>query len=140
MLENSWNAFNYLRNYSSVNTYSKSILVPKFRITNTKLYIPVVTLSTQGNIKLLKQLESGFKRTIIWNKHHSKKSSQVQNRYLNVLIDPSSQGVRRLFLLSFEVYDGWKSYKKYYLRTMRIKNCGVMIDRRTFFDQPIKMI
>ena len=122
-----------MRNYSSVNTYSKSILVartvanqvPKFRITNAKLYVPVVTLSTQGNIKLLKQLESGFKRTIIWNKHHSKKSSQVQNRYLNVLIDPRSQGVRRLFVLSFEVYDGWKNYKKYYLRTMKIKNCGV---------------
>ena len=37
---------------------------PAFQITNTKLYVPVVTLSTQGNIKLFKQLESGFKRTI----------------------------------------------------------------------------
>ena len=45
--------------------------VPKVRITRTKLYVPVV--STQENIKLLKQLESGFKRTINWNKYHSKK-------------------------------------------------------------------
>ena len=37
--------------------------IPKFEITSTKLYVPVVTLSTQENIKLLKQLESGFKRT-----------------------------------------------------------------------------
>ena len=41
---------------------------PSFQITGTKLYIPLVTLSTQENIKLLKQLESGFTRTINWNK------------------------------------------------------------------------
>ena len=45
---------------------------PAFQITNTKLYVPVVTLSTQGNIKLFKQLESGFKRTINWNKYLAK--------------------------------------------------------------------
>ena len=67
--------------------------VPKFRITNTKLYDPVVTLSTQENIKLLKQLESGFKRTINWNKYHSKKRSETKNRYFNVLVDPSFQEV-----------------------------------------------
>ena len=77
--------------------------VQKFKITDTKLYAPAVTLSAQENIKLLKQLESGFKRTINWNKYHSKKSSQAQNRYLNVLIDPDFQGVNRLFVLSFDV-------------------------------------
>ena len=47
--------------------------VPKFRIPDTKLHLPVVTLSTQYNIKLLKQLESIFKRMTNWNKYHSKK-------------------------------------------------------------------
>ena len=56
----------------------------KFRITDSKIYVPVVTLSTQKSIKLLKQLESGFKRTVNWNKYHFKKSSQAKNRYLNV--------------------------------------------------------
>ena len=65
--------------------------VPKFKITNTNLYVPVVTLPTQENVKLLKQLKSGVKRTINCNKYHSKKSIQVQNRYLNVLIDPRSK-------------------------------------------------
>ena len=46
---------------------------PIFKITDTKLYVPVVTLSIQVNIKLLKQLESIFKRTINWNKCQSKK-------------------------------------------------------------------
>ena len=43
----------------------------KFAITETKLYVPVVTLSTQDNAKLLQQLKSGFKRTINWNKYQS---------------------------------------------------------------------
>ena len=67
-------------------------------MTNTKLYVPVVTLSTQENIKLLKQLEYGFKRTINWNKYQSKKTSQAENRYLVVSIDSSFQGVNRLFV------------------------------------------
>ena len=46
---------------------------PKFKINDGKLYVPVVTLSTQDNIKLLKQLEFGFKKTINWNKYQSKK-------------------------------------------------------------------
>ena len=61
---------------------------PEFQITDTKLYVPVVTLSIQDNIKLLKQLESGFKRTINWNKYLSKPTNQAQNRYLDFLLDP----------------------------------------------------
>ena len=44
----------------------------RFSLTDRKLYVPVVTLSTQDNAKLLEQLKSGFKRTINWNKHQSK--------------------------------------------------------------------
>ena len=51
--------------------------IPEFKITDTKLYIPVVTLSTQDNIKLLQQLESGFKRTINWNKCLPKTTNQA---------------------------------------------------------------
>ena len=45
---------------------------PEFKVTNTKLYVPVVTLLTQDNVKLLKQSKSGFKRTINWNKYQMK--------------------------------------------------------------------
>ena len=48
--------------------------------TETKLYAMVVTLSTQDNAKLLQQLKSGFKRTIIWNKYESNIKKLVQNR------------------------------------------------------------
>ena len=47
-----------------------------FSITDTKLNVPIVTLSTQDNAKLLKQLKSGFKRTINWNKYQSKMSTE----------------------------------------------------------------
>ena len=47
-----------------------------FAITDTKLYVPVVTLSSQDNVKLLDQLKSGFKRTINWNKYQSKVSTE----------------------------------------------------------------
>ena len=74
----------------------------KFKITETKLYVPVVTLSTQDNAKLLQQLKSGFKRTINWNKYESSPKTYAQNRYLNHLINPHFQGANRFFVLSFE--------------------------------------
>ena len=73
----------------------------KFKITETKLYVPLVTLLTQDNAKLLRQLKSGFKKTINWNKYESNVKTFVQNRYLNHLINPSFQGLNRLFVLSF---------------------------------------
>ena len=54
---------------------------PTFTITETNLYVPVVTLSTQDNAKLLPQLKSGFKRTISWNKYLPKPEllAQISN-------------------------------------------------------------
>ena len=61
----------------------------KFAITETKLYVPVVTLSTQDNAKLLQELKAGFERTISWIKYDSSVKANAQNRYLYYLIDPS---------------------------------------------------
>ena len=77
----------------------------KFAITETKLYVSVVTLSTQDNGKLLQQWKSGFKRIINWNQYESEIKIYAQNRYLNHLINPSSQWVNRLFVSSFESED-----------------------------------
>ena len=68
----------------------------------TKFYFLVVTLSTQDNAKLLQQLNSGFIRTIHWNKYQSKVTIQRQNQYLTFLINPSFQRVSRLSVLSLE--------------------------------------
>ena len=69
---------------------------PTFTITETTLYVPVVTLSTQDNAKLLPQLKNGFKRTISWNKYLAKPELLAQNANLNNLIEASFQGVNRL--------------------------------------------
>ena len=108
-----------------------------FAITNTKLYVPVVTLSTQENAKLLQQLKSGFKRVINWNKYLSKPELLAQNPNLNHLVEPSSQGVNRLFVLAFENDTQRTSAKGYYLPTVEIKYYN-MINGESFFDQPIK--
>ena len=85
-------------------------LEKKFKITETKLYVPVVTFSTQDNVKLLQQLKSGFKRTINWNKYQSDLKTYAQNRYLNHLVNPGFQGLNRIFVLSFENEDDRTSH------------------------------
>ena len=54
-----------------------------FKITHTKRYVPVVTLSTEDNKKLLQQLKSSFKRKINWNKCQPKVSPERRNQYLH---------------------------------------------------------
>ena len=87
--------------------------VPTFTKAETNLYVPVITLSIQDNSKLLPQLKSGFKRTISWNKYLSKPKLPAQNANLNHLIEPSSQGIDRLFVLAFENDAQRTSNKKY---------------------------
>ena len=60
-----------------------------FKITETKLYVPVVALTTQNNAKLLPQFKSGFKRTISWNKYLSQPELLAQNPDLNHLVESS---------------------------------------------------
>ena len=57
--------------------------VPSFTVTETNLYVPVVTLSTQGNAKLLPLLKLGFKRTISWNEYLSKPAQNANLNHLN---------------------------------------------------------
>ena len=87
-----------------------------FEITDAKLYVPVVTLSTQDNSKLLQLLKSGFKRVINWNKYSSKSESLRRNPNLHHLVEPSFQGVNRLFVLEFENDTQSTSAKAYYLQ------------------------
>ena len=124
-------------------TWSKDCVITnstsegKFAIIEGKLYVPVATLSTKDNEKLLQKLKSGFKKTISCNKYESKIKTFAQNRYLSYLINPSFQGVHRLFGLSFENENDRTSHSTYYLPKVEIKDYIVMIDGRNFFDKPI---
>ena len=99
----------------------------------TNLYFPVVTLSTQGNAKLLPQLESGFKRTVSWNKYISRPELLTQNLNLNHWVEPSFQGVNRLFVLAFEDDTQRASNKRYYLPNVEMKYYNVMINGKKTF-------
>ena len=109
-----------------------------FAITDTKLYVPVVTLSTQENTKFFQQLKSGFKIVITWNKYLSKPELLAQNPNLNHLVEPSFQGVNGLFVLAFENDDDRTSDDQYYLPTVEIKDYNIGINGENFFDQLIK--
>ena len=109
-----------------------------FEITDTKLYVPVVTLSTQENTKFFQQLKSGFKRVINWNKYLSKPELLAQNPNFNHLVEPSFPGVNRLFVLAFENDNDRASDEQYYIPTVEIKDYNIMINGENFFDQPIK--
>ena len=101
---------NLILKWSPTCIISAAIGETKFKITDAKLYVAVVTLLTQDNAKLLHQLKSGFKRTINWKKYESSIKTYVQNRYLNQLVDPVFEGRNRLFVLSFENEDDRTSH------------------------------
>ena len=108
--------------------------VPTFTITETNLYVPVFTLSTQDNAKLLPQLKSGFKGTISWNKCLRKPELLAQNANLNHLIESNFQGVNRIFVLAFEDDAQRTSNKRFCIPNIEIKDYNVIIDGKNFFD------
>ena len=109
-----------------------------FKITDCKLYVPVVPLSAEEDNELLNKVKSGFKRIIKWNKYMSQMSNQTINNNLNYLIDPTFSNVNRLFVSSFENEEDRTSFSKYYLPKIEIKDFNVLIDGKPFFEIPIK--
>ena len=135
--------------------------VVSFMITDTKLYVSVVTLSTKDNTNLTKQLSEGFKRTIYWNQYVSKSFPETPHKKTGITrfaLDAAFQGVHRLFVLAFEdtrVNDPTidasnpapqnlaanrvirNSYRKYFVLLVDITSYNVLIDGRNLYDQPI---
>ena len=107
-------------------------------INDCKLYIPVVTLSKDDEIKLLTNLKSGFIREIIWNKYRSQISTEATNNNLNILIDPAFTNVNRLFVLAYQTANDRQSFSQFYLPKVMVKDFNVIIDKLPFFDLPIK--
>ena len=130
----------------TVNAAANSAIVAPsgatFKIIDTKLYVPVVTLSKKIDTKLLEQLKTGFRRIIKWNRYRSQMTIQPQNNNLNYLIDPKFINVNRLFVLSFQRIAGENnttkdyrdSFSHYYVPNARIKDFNVLIVGKSFFD------
>ena len=131
---------NLILTWSSTWVITNSTGAGTFEITYTKLYVPVETLSTQDNSKLLQKSKRDFKRLINWNEYLSKPEILRQNQNLNYLIEPSFQGINRLFVLAFKNDTQRTSYFGCDIPNVEIKNYNVLINGENFFDQPIKTI
>ena len=129
---------NLILTWSSNHVITNSVGGGTFKITDTKCYVPVVTLPTQDNSKLYQQLNSGFKRVITWNKYLSKPELLRRNPHLNHLVETSFQGVNRTFVLAFENDTQRISHSDYYLPNVQLKDYNIMINGENFFDQPVK--
>ena len=107
-------------------------------INDCKLYIPVVTLSKDDEIKLLTNLKSGFTREIEWNKYRSQMTTEGINNNLNILVDPTFTDVNRLLVLAYQNADDRQSFSQFCLPKVMVKDYNVIIDKLAFFDLPIK--
>ena len=113
-----------------------------FTNTRTNIYIPVVTLSINNNIKLLENIKQGFKRTISWNKYRSEITVQPKTNDLDYLINSKISSIYILFVLSFKNGDHdptIKSFCKYCMPLLEIKDFNVLIGKKLFFDQSVKI-
>ena len=117
-----------------------------FKITDAKLYVPIVTLSIEDNAKLSKLLSEGFRRSVYWNKYKVTDNIVVslnaakEEKYVRERLDASFEGVKRLFVLAYDnrgVDDqvSVDSFKKHFLPRVKIEN--IKIDGRNFYDQLI---
>ena len=115
-----------------------------FIINDTKLYVPVVTLSKEDNKNFIEQKNKGFQRSIYWNEYKTKEQTENADanatKYIN--LDPSFQGVNRLFLMAYSTADDNEAtrngQRKYYLPRIDLKKYNVIIDGRNFYDIPIE--
>ena len=113
-----------------------------FQITSTKLYVPIVTLSTKDNVNLTKQLNEGFKRSVYWNEYKPKIETKPANdqTLTRLPLDASLNGVNRLFVLAFNNTDGItnqverNSQKKYFPPRVEITKYNVLIDGRNVYE------
>ena len=105
----------------------------KFKVTDDKLHVPIVTLSTKDNLNLTKQLRYEFKRSVYWNRHETKSAKVINNA--------TFQDVKILFALAYNATDdneaGIKNKIKCFLQREEIENYHVLTDSRNCYDQPI---
>ena len=93
-----------------------------FAITDTKHYVSIVTLKIEGNAKLSKLISEGFKRPIYWNQYKViPNKTYAANGYIGELLDSSYQGVKRLFVLTYNNTNRMtpNSHKRYFLPKLK---------------------
>ena len=115
-----------------------------FIINDTKLYVPVVTLSKEDNKDFIEQQNKGFQRSVYWNEYKTKEQEENANanNFKHITLDPSFQGVNRLFVMAYSRVDDQPTrngQQKYYLPRIDLNKYNVFIDGRHFYDDPIEI-
>ena len=110
----------------------------KFSVTDCKLYVPVVTLQTQYQNQLCKDLKTGISTDFKWSKYRSQMINQTSTNNLKFLIGPTFNNVNRLFVLDFPNEQDRRYFSKYYTPTVEIKDYNAIIDGEPFYKIPIK--
>ena len=106
--------------------------------------IPVVTLSKEDNKDFIEQQNKGFQRSIYWNEYKTKGQDEDANanNFKYISLDPSFQGVNRLFIMAYSRADNNQPTKdgqrKYYLPRIDLGKYNVIIDGRILYDNPIE--
>ena len=108
-----------------------------FIINDPKMNVPVVTLSKEDNKDFIEQQNKGFQRSIYWNEYKTKEQDENANvnkhKYIN--LDPSFQGVNRLFIMAYSRADNNQptrnGQRNYYLPRIDLKEYNVIIDGRS---------
>ena len=116
-----------------------------FIINDTKLYVPVVTLSKEDNKDFTEQQNKGFQRSIYWNEYKTKEltADAGANVFKYISLDSSFQCVNRLFLMAYSRVAGQPTrngQQKYYLPRIDLKKYNVITDGRNFYDNPIESV
>ena len=110
----------------------------KFSVTDCKLYVPVVTLQTEYQNQLYKELKPGLSINFTWNKYRSQMINQTATNNVNFSIDPTFHNVNRLLVLVFPNEEDRRSFPKYYTPTVEIKDYNAIIDGEPFYEIPMK--
>ena len=133
----------------SLDWYAKCMLIigngtaATFAVTDTKFYIPVVTLKIEDNAKLSILLNEGFKIAVYWNKYEIILNDYAANENIREGLDASFQGVSKLFVVAYQRdddnYVNEDAFNKYFLPKITIEKYNVEIDGRNFYDQAINV-
>ena len=112
-----------------------------FIINDTKLYVPVVTLSKEDNKDFIEQQNKGFQRSIYWNEYKTKEINENADVFKYISLEPSFQGIYTLFVMAYKGENGQPArngQRKYYLPRIDLEKYNVIIDGRNFYDNPIE--
>ena len=112
-----------------------------FIINDTKLYVPVVTLSKEDNKDFIEQQNKGFQRSIYWNEYKTKEINENADVFKYINLEPSFQGIYTLFVMAYKGENGQPArngQRKYYLPRIDLEKYNVIIDGRNFYDNPIE--